>query len=165
MNFIKQLHKPPRTLAERERMYGRIRKLALWLDNIPGLPVPIGLEAIVGLIPVFGDVIGTIAALYQVYLSFLFGIPTFLLLRLLLNVVIDLVVGVIPWVGDALDVLYKSNIYNLQILEHWLTENRLVDVERYKAEHPLGEGASQNAYARRAGAFASTNSGQSRGYY
>ncbi|KAF9161407.1 hypothetical protein DFQ26_004558 [Actinomortierella ambigua] len=161
MNYIKQLHAPPRTVAEREKLYGRIRKLALWLDNIPGLPIPIGLEAIVGFIPVVGDVIGLVASLYQVYLSFLFGIPTFLILRLLMNVLIDLVVGILPWVGDILDVLYKSNIYNLQILEHWLVANRLVDVQRYKLDHPLGDGASRNAYTRQ---HATRNSG-SRGYF
>ncbi|KAG0228119.1 hypothetical protein BGW42_002420 [Actinomortierella wolfii] len=163
MDYIKRLHLPPKTLVERENLYGRIRKLALWLDNIPGIPAPIGLEAIVGFIPVFGDFIGVLASLYQVYLTFLFGIPTYLLLRLLVNVVIDFVIGLLPWVGDMLDILYKSNIYNLNLLEQWLTENHLVDVQRYKMEHPLGQGAGSGASSRRGGP--STYGSQSRGYY
>lgn len=35
---------------------------------------------------------------------------------MLLNVALDFIVGLVPWIGDILDVFYKSNQYNLSIL-------------------------------------------------
>ncbi|KAG0275971.1 hypothetical protein BGZ96_003528 [Linnemannia gamsii] len=141
MEYFKMYHREPRTEVEREKLYGRIRTIAYWLDSfatVGGLNV--GLEAIVGFIPVIGDFLGLFASLYQVFLCYLFGIPLHLMMRMLANVLIDFVVGLVPWVGDILDVFYKSNQYNLTILSNWLAENRLVDVHRYNREHPLSNG-------------------------
>ncbi|KAG0057179.1 hypothetical protein BGZ83_001122 [Gryganskiella cystojenkinii] len=141
MEFVRMYHREPRTEKEREDLYGRIRKIAYWLDsfaNVGGLHV--GLEAIIGFIPVIGDLFGMIASTYQIFLCYLFGIPLHLMLRMLANVLIDFVVGLVPWIGDILDVFYKSNQYNLTILTNWLLENRLVDVHRYNREHPLNNG-------------------------
>ncbi|KAF9089161.1 hypothetical protein BGX27_002546, partial [Mortierella sp. AM989] len=151
MNFILQYHRQPRTEKEREALYGWIRKIAYWLDNFGTIGnLHVGLEAIVGFIPVIGDFMGMFASLYMVYLCYLFGIPIHLMMRMLVNVLIDFVVGLVPWVGDILDVLYKSNQYNLTILSNWLLENGLVDVYRYNREHPLAGGAEPNgrAYSR-----------------
>ncbi|KAF9282775.1 hypothetical protein BGZ68_005761 [Mortierella alpina] len=85
------------------------------------------------------------------------------MLRMLVNVLIDFVVGLVPWIGDILDVFYKSNQYNLTILTNWLLENRLVDVHRYNREHPLASGAEPEARPRsKARAGAGINSGSSR---
>jgi len=92
----------------------------MWLDSIPGSPIPIGLESIVGLIPQIGDVAGTLASLYQLYLSLWFAIPLWMIARMLINIVIDFFIGIIPGIGDIMDVIYKSNIYNLNLLEDWL---------------------------------------------
>ncbi|KAF9352314.1 hypothetical protein BGX26_009848 [Mortierella sp. AD094] len=121
MEFVLKYHREPRTEKEREALYGWIRTVAYWLDSfatIGGLHV--GLEAIVGFIPVFGRLLGW--------------------KRMFANVLIDFVVGLVPWIGDILDVFYKSNEYNLTILTNWLQENRLVDVYRYNREHPLRGG-------------------------
>ncbi|GJJ71742.1 hypothetical protein EMPS_04099 [Entomortierella parvispora] len=141
MDFIRRYHREPRTEKEREDLYGRIRKIAYWLDSFASVGgLTVGLEAMVGFIPVIGDFLGMAASLYQIYLCFLFGIPTYLTLRMLANVLIDFIVGLVPWIGDILDVFYKSNQYNLTILTNWLLENRLVDVHRYNREHPLKSG-------------------------
>ncbi|CAG8556419.1 10790_t:CDS:2 [Ambispora gerdemannii] len=50
----------PRSPAEAQILYERIRNCALWLDAIPGLPVSVGFDAILGLIPSIGDVSGLI---------------------------------------------------------------------------------------------------------
>ncbi|KAI8598269.1 hypothetical protein EDD21DRAFT_382959 [Dissophora ornata] len=157
MEFIMQYHRQPRTEKEREALYGRIRRIAYWLDSFATVGgLNIGLEALVGFIPVIGDFLGLIASLYQVYLCYLFSIPVHLMMRMLVNILIDFVVGLIPWIGDILDVFYKSNEYNLTILSNWLFENRLVDVHRYNREHPLGngrepDGRAQSSRARAAG--------------
>ncbi|KAF9924049.1 hypothetical protein FBU30_005923 [Linnemannia zychae] len=141
MNYFKKLHREPRTESERENLYGRIRTIAYWLDSFATVGgLNIGLEAIIGFIPIIGDFLGLFASLYQIYLCCLFNIPMHLIMRMLANVLIDFVVGLIPWVGDILDVFYKSNQYNLTILSNWLVENRLVDVHKYNWEHPLRNG-------------------------
>ncbi|KAG0357776.1 hypothetical protein BC939DRAFT_454786 [Gamsiella multidivaricata] len=148
MEFFFKYHREPRTEKEREALYGRIRQTAYWLDSfatVGGLNV--GLEAIVGFIPVIGDFLGLFASLYQVYLCYLFRIPLHLMMRMLVNIMIDFVVGLIPWIGDILDIFYKSNQYNLTILTNWLHENRLVDVHKYNREHPLGNGTEPSGRA------------------
>ncbi|KAG0275703.1 hypothetical protein BGZ95_008468 [Linnemannia exigua] len=166
MEYLKMYHREPRTETERESLYGRIRTIAYWLDSfaiVGGLNV--GLEAIVGLIPVVGDFLGLFASLYQIYLCYLFNIPVHLMLRMLANVLIDFVVGLIPWIGDILDVFYKSNQYNLTILSNWLVENRLVDVHRYNQEHPLRNGVEpEGRHRKRSRATAAgVGTGSSRG--
>ncbi|KAG0197128.1 hypothetical protein BGX28_009359 [Mortierella sp. GBA30] len=165
MDYFWMYHREPRTEKDREDLYGRVRTIAYWLDsfaNVGGLHV--GLEAIVGFIPVIGDFLGLFASLYQVFLCSLFGIPLHLLLRMLINVLIDFVVGLVPWVGDILDVFYKSNQYNLTILTNWLLENRLVDVYRYNREHPLGNGVEPNGRTRSRTRAAGVGAGSARGY-
>ncbi|KAF9423017.1 hypothetical protein BGZ76_003710 [Entomortierella beljakovae] len=141
MDFILRYHRQPRTESEREALYGWIRIVAYWLDNFATIgSFHVGIEAIVGFIPVIGDFLGMFASLYMVYLCYLFDIPTDLMMRMLANVVIDFLVGTIPWIGDILDIFYKSNQYNLTILSNWLHANGLVDVQRYNSEHPLAGG-------------------------
>ncbi|KAF9080975.1 hypothetical protein BGX29_001507 [Mortierella sp. GBA35] len=169
MEYFRMYHRAPRSEPERENLYGRIRTIAYWLDSfatVGGLHV--GLEAIVGFIPVIGDFLGLFASLYQIYLCYLFAIPMHLMMRMFANVLIDFVVGLVPWIGDILDVFYKSNQYNLTILSNWLVENRLVDVHKYNRQHPLNNGMEPEGRARsrssnRANA-AGVNMGSSRGY-
>ncbi|KAI9033878.1 hypothetical protein CLU79DRAFT_17532 [Phycomyces nitens] len=58
--------------------------------------------------------------MYQIYLSTQFGIPLWLLMRMLLNVFIDFIIGIIPFVGGFLDMFYKANLWNAEALEDWL---------------------------------------------
>ncbi|CAG8563577.1 14232_t:CDS:2 [Gigaspora margarita] len=111
----------PHTPQEAQILYEKIRMIALWLDSIPLLPVPIGLDAIIGFFPIIGDIIGLFLGLYQVYLtSFYADLPLTLIAQMLLHILVDVIIGIVPYIGDILDVLYKANIYNLQILETWL---------------------------------------------
>ncbi|KAF9122821.1 hypothetical protein BGX30_001761 [Mortierella sp. GBA39] len=141
MEYFKMYHRKPRTEGERENLYGRIRTIAYWLDSFASLGgLSVGLESIVGFIPVIGDFLGLFASLYQIYLCYILGIPINIMMRMMANVLVDFAVGLIPWIGDILDIFYKSNQYNLTILSTWLIENRLVDVHRYNREHPLSNG-------------------------
>ncbi|RIA96100.1 hypothetical protein C1645_688215, partial [Glomus cerebriforme] len=67
-----------------------------------------------------GDIIGLVLGLYQIYLISFFDVPSTLLLKMFINVVIDCFIGIIPYLGDILDVFYKANIYNINMLEDWL---------------------------------------------
>ncbi|OCF34214.1 hypothetical protein I316_04165 [Kwoniella heveanensis BCC8398] len=115
----------PRNDKEAQRLYNHIRTVAFWLDAAPvladlGLPFRAGLDDIISLVPVYGDIISGILQLYQVWLCFIFGVPRSILGYMFLNVIIDVVVGLVPLLGDYLDNLFKSNLRNLRLLEDWL---------------------------------------------
>ncbi|OXB35334.1 hypothetical protein J007_04960 [Cryptococcus neoformans] len=115
----------PRNDKEAQRLYNHIRTVAFWLDAAPlladlGLPFRAGLDDVISLVPIYGDIISGILQLYQVWLCFIFGVPRTILGYMLLNVLIDCVVGIVPLIGDFLDNLFKSNLRNLSLLEDWL---------------------------------------------
>jgi len=126
-------YRQPRTNAEAQALYNHIRTVALMLDSLSrsiplealrSLPpaLDIGLEAIIGFfLPVVGDVIGLVFGLYVVFCAWLFGDLTYWTLgSMLLNVFVDAVIGLVPFIGDALDVAFKSNVRNLTLLESHL---------------------------------------------
>ncbi|KAI9024318.1 hypothetical protein CLU79DRAFT_746566 [Phycomyces nitens] len=111
----------PLSKEQKTRKLKNVKQIATWLDNaVPGSPVPLGLDPFLSLIPFIGGFLGSALAMYQVYLSTQFGIPLWLLLRMLLNVFIDFMLGLIPVVGSFLDMFYKANLWNAEALEDWI---------------------------------------------
>jgi hypothetical protein len=101
----------------------RIRQISGVLDNaitIPGTQVGIGLDPILGLIPVAGDVLGLIASIYIIIESARLGVSRATLGRMVVNIIIDAVVGAIPMLGDLFDFAWKANTYNIKLLEDYL---------------------------------------------
>lgn len=84
--------------------------------TIPGVNMPVGLDAIIGLVPVLGDVVTTALGAYVVWEAKNLGLPKWQLARMGANVLLDTAIGAIPLVGDAADVLFRSNSKNLKIL-------------------------------------------------
>ena len=112
--------KPPRTRAER---IARIEALAALLDTafiIPGTNLRFGADALVGLIPGVGDALTTVISLWLVKEARALGAPGHLIARMLGNIAIDGVVGAVPLVGDAFDLVWKSNRRNLHLLRRHL---------------------------------------------
>jgi len=110
------------TPSPRERI-ARIDALATLLDTafiLPGTNVRFGLDAIVGLVPGIGDVITTAMSLYIVHEARQVGAPPHIILRMLANVMLDGIVGAVPVVGDAFDVLWRANRRNMRLLQSWL---------------------------------------------
>jgi hypothetical protein len=98
----------------------RARKLATLLDSAITIPVinkKIGLDPILGLLPVSGDVIAALMGLYIVYVSWEIGLPTHITTRMLTYLLIDIVLGLLPVVGDMADFFFKSNKLNIKLLE------------------------------------------------
>jgi Domain of unknown function (DUF4112) len=98
----------------------RLRSLTRLLDSaiqIPGTRYRFGLDAIVGIVPWVGDVIGAIFSSYIVLQSARMGVSKPTLIRMMGNVALDTVVGEIPFLGDLFDVGWKSNTKNLRLLE------------------------------------------------
>lgn len=101
----------------------RIRGLAQLLDNaiqIPGTRWRFGFDAIVGLIPVAGDLIGGLLSGYIILEAARAKVPTLTLARMLANVGIDTLVGSVPALGDLFDAAWKANIKNVELLERHL---------------------------------------------
>lgn len=105
-----------------EQVMARLDLLAHVLDTAILLPGNrrIGLDAIVGLIPVIGDVITTAISSYIVWEARRLGAPRWLIARMAANVAIDGVVGAVPLVGDLFDAAFKANRRNVQLLRKHL---------------------------------------------
>ena len=108
--------------TRRERI-ARIDALATLLDTaliLPGTNVRFGLDALLDLVPGFGDVITTAMALYIVHEARQLGAPGHVIVRMLANVALDGIVGAVPVLGDAFDVMWRSNRRNMRLLQDWL---------------------------------------------
>lgn len=95
-------------------------QLAWLLENsiqIPGIRFRIGLESLLGLIPILGDVLGAAISTYILWIASRLGVPRVTLLRMSLNVALDTAVGVVPFLGDAFDMAWKANTRNVAILK------------------------------------------------
>jgi len=98
----------------------RLRRLAVLLDDsipIPGTRFRIGIESIVGLLPGAGDLAGGAFSLYILLQAARMGVPRPLLARMATNLVVDVVVGAVPILGDLFDAGFKANMRNLDLLE------------------------------------------------
>jgi hypothetical protein len=101
----------------------RIRRLAWLVDAafvIPGTGWRFGLNSIIGLAPGAGDFVLGAISLYIVYEAAQLGVPRALLLQMIGNVVVEVVGGSIPVIGDLFDVALKANIRNIRVLERHL---------------------------------------------
>lgn len=84
--------------------------------TIPGINMPVGLDALVGLVPVLGEVLTAAMGTYIVWEARNLGLPKWKLARMGANVLFDTAIGAIPVIGDAADLLFRSNSKNLRIL-------------------------------------------------
>lgn len=100
----------------------RLRALARLLDS--AIPLPggyrIGIDGFLGLIPGVGDIAGGLASSYIIIESARLGASTASLVRMVLNVLLESIVGIIPLVGDIFDFVWKANEKNLALLEKQL---------------------------------------------
>lgn len=100
------------------RSLRRLRWLAWLLDGaIPVGPWRIGLDPLVGLIPGFGDWLGALASGYIVYEAARLGIPGPILLRMVGNILVETLIGIVPVLGDACDFAWKVNLRNLALID------------------------------------------------
>ena len=101
----------------------RLEALANLLDSavvIPGTNITVGLDALVGLLPGIGDTITTLVSLWIVKEAHGMGVPRHIVARMIGNVAVDGVVGAVPVLGDAFDIMWRSNRRNMKLLrEHF----------------------------------------------
>jgi hypothetical protein len=99
-----------------------LRRLTWLLDDAIRLPLGfrVGLDALIGLVPGLGDVVGGAASLYGLSVAWGLGAPPIVLARMAVNAGLDALVGAIPLLGDLWDVGFASHRRNLALLEGWL---------------------------------------------
>ncbi len=101
----------------------RVERLASLMDEayrVPGTNYRIGLDGIVGLLPVVGDAVSLGTNAYVIYVAERLGVSRVTLARMLLNAGVDFAIGSIPMVGDLFDVAFKSHLRNLTLLRRSL---------------------------------------------
>ena len=91
--------------------------------TVPGVGAKVGLDSVLGLVPVVGDVITAAMGAWVVWEARNLGMSKFQLARLIGNVGVDTAIGAIPVVGDLFDFAFKSNSRNLRIIKRWLDKH------------------------------------------
>lgn len=104
----------------------RAQRVAWILDSWIPLPFGfrIGLDAIIGLFPAFGDSLGGILSSYIIAEAVKAGLPFSIITRMILNVLFDMCVGAIPIVGNLLDFSIKANRKNAALFESYIMQPR-----------------------------------------
>jgi Domain of unknown function (DUF4112) len=112
---------PSPTNTDARSRLQRLRQLAWLLDN--SIPLPggfrIGLDAVIGLVPGIGDAIGALVSVYILNEARLLGAPRSVLMRMSGNVMLETIVGAIPFAGDLFDAGFKANARNITLLERY----------------------------------------------
>ena len=106
--------------ADFESRLAWMRRLAWLVDAafvVPGTRYRFGLNSLIGLVPGAGDSVLGLISFYIIYQAHLLGVPRAKLARMAGNVVIEVVGGSVPVLGDLFDVVLKANMRNIRIVE------------------------------------------------
>jgi hypothetical protein len=101
--------------AAAEQRIGRVTRILDELVAVPGTSIRVGLDPIIGLIPVVGDLTAAAVGAWLIAEAARFGIPRVVLGRMIANLLLDLGIGAIPIVGDLYDFAFRSNSRNLEL--------------------------------------------------
>ena len=112
----------------------RAQNIANILDmavKIPFIGIRVGLDFLIGLIPVVGDATMLLASLRIVHLGRKLGVPKDIQRKMLTNSFLDFGLGFIPLVGDIFDLFFKANVRNVRLMERWWIENNKGRVDEH----------------------------------
>jgi hypothetical protein len=116
---------PPTEDVAVARRLADLRRLSHYLDSavrVPGTNRRIGLDPVLGLLPVVGDAPTTALSAYIVAEAAALGAPRATVARMVLNLLVDAVVGAVPLAGDLFDAVWKANERNVRLLDERLTD-------------------------------------------
>lgn len=121
------------TEAEIQLRLRRSRQLATLLDSAWNIPLTrwrLGLDSLVGLLPIAGDLVSALLGLGIVWQARQLGAPNTLMIKMLSNIGLDFLLGSVPVIGDIADVAFRKNIRNANLLEEWVLRERSVAVQQ-----------------------------------
>ena len=107
----------------KQESVARLEMLARLMDGafvLPGTTIRFGLDGIIGLIPVAGDMVAGLVSAYLIWEARQLGAPNWLIGRMLANTFLDTTIGAIPVVGDAFDIRFRPNLKNMALLRRHL---------------------------------------------
>jgi hypothetical protein len=102
-----------------QQSLARLEAMAKLLDGafvIPGTTIRIGLDGIIGLVPVAGDLVSGLISSYLIWEARRLGASRWVIGRMMTNMLIDTTLGAVPVVGDAFDVVFRTNLRNMALL-------------------------------------------------
>ena len=111
-----------------EESVARLEAVGRLMDGafvLPGTNIRLGLDAIIGLVPVAGDVISDLVSSYLIWEARQLGAPRWLIARMMANTFLDTTLGVIPLVGDAFDLMFRANMKNMALLRRHMEKRGL----------------------------------------
>ena len=123
----------------RQQSVTRLEAFARLMDGafvVPGTSIRFGLDGIIGLIPMAGDVIAGLVSTYLIWEARQLGAPNWLIARMLANTFLDTTIGAIPVVGDAFDVLFRANMKNMALLRRHLEKRGFTQPVRGALRNP-----------------------------
>lgn len=109
------------TRSEADNLELLARVLDDWF-RIPGTQIRFGFDAILGLIPGVGDLLTGVVSCVLIFSAWMRGLPYVTLLRMVINVAIDVIVGSIPFIGDIFDLAWKANRRNYELIQRHIKQ-------------------------------------------
>ena len=109
--------------ARGRRDLERLRAIALLFDQafaVPGTRWRFGMDALFGLIPGLGDLVGAMVGVYALHVARRLRAPAAIQLNMLANIALDALIGTVPLLGDVFDFVFKSQTRNLALLDAWV---------------------------------------------
>ena len=117
MERVSQMH------GSNAQSVARLEALAKLMDGafvIPGTNIRMGLDGLIGLVPVAGDMVSGLISTYMIWEARQLGAPRWLIARMLANTLLDTTIGAVPVFGDAFDVMFRANMKNMALLRRHL---------------------------------------------
>ncbi|MBS0272926.1 MAG: DUF4112 domain-containing protein, partial [Proteobacteria bacterium] len=125
-NVAPRIEVIPRGQLSADEQLAQLEWLADLLDSrfiLPGTDIRFGLDGVIGLVPVVGDIISALISFYLISRASELGLSPWVKTRMVWNVALDTVVGAIPILGDAFDVSFKSNRRNIALARRYLVKH------------------------------------------
>lgn len=115
----------PSSAERKRRARDRLITLARLMDSavtVPGIRRGVGLDALLGLVPVAGDALSALIGLYSVVQARELGASRWLQVRMVGNLLLDAAIGAVPIAGDIADIFFRAHRRNLELLRRELKE-------------------------------------------